>query len=370
MSSAAASAEATGAAAVAPASNRDLCTPDAWTDHVGAFEQRDAFFAAASFREWHERGRKGILDLSGCGLRTLPPDLFTLRELEELILLNIKLSGIPPGLAQLTNLHMLDLTNTNLRDLSGEVLAALPKLRILSVAQNSLSTLPPELFELPLETLSLESCGIEGALPDALWDMTTLNVLNIGNCGLVTLPPALGNLVHLKHLTVNSNSGLTKLPDELGQLSELEKLSCSGSGLRSLPSSLGDLTALKILYLNECRMMQRLPREICGCVSLEALHCHRSGKKSLPLELGLLPKLTYLGCTGTGMDPEQEDLLPIRGHCTKLLVYLRHRARTELSGRLVKRALPTTDEEEEEEEDSGAAAAAAAAGPQRKYSRA
>ena len=92
-----------------------------------------------------------VLNLSGLGLTTIPPEVFELTNLKQLFLDSNKLTDLPQNVGQLTNL------------------------KVLSLSGNRLTTLPPELFELS---------GITG-----LW---------LDNNSLTAFPPDLGKLIKAK----------------------------------------------------------------------------------------------------------------------------------------------------------------------------
>ena len=107
------------------------------------------------------------------------------------------------------------------------------------------------------------------------------SALNLPNNGLSgTIPPEVGDLVHLRRLDL-SNNGLTgTIPPEVGNLVRLELLNLSGNRLSGpVPPELGNLTVLSSLRLHD--------------------NADLSG--SLPLALSGLTRLTTLDLSGTGL---------------------------------------------------------------------
>ena len=78
--------------------------------------------------------------------------------------------------------------------------------------------------------------------------VSTLTVLNMGECDLVTIPSAISNVFNLQRLRVESNS-LRSLPDEIGHLPSLTRLCAFGNKLWALPRTFRRLSTLKVLRL-------------------------------------------------------------------------------------------------------------------------
>lgn len=88
------------------------------------------------------------LDLSGRGLTSIPMDVFSRTDLQQLDLSNNRLTGAPQSqIGQLKNLKSLDLSGNQLTGLPAE-LGQLNKLETLNVANNKLTGLPNELGNL------------------------------------------------------------------------------------------------------------------------------------------------------------------------------------------------------------------------------
>ncbi len=97
------------------------------------------------------------LDLSGCGIVLLPPNILKLSELTHLRLRSNQISDIPPAIAGLQKLQTLVLWANKLTKLPSE-LSDLTKLRHLDLDSNLLSSLPSEIGKLgSLTILDLRS---------------------------------------------------------------------------------------------------------------------------------------------------------------------------------------------------------------------
>jgi hypothetical protein len=143
---------------------------------------RDKLATAARGYTW--------LDLSGMGLREIPPEVWDLTHLTQLDLSDNRLEVLPPEIARLANLERLYLDG------------------------NRLEALPPEIGQLShLEWLDLD-----------------------GN-RLMTLPPEFARLQSLTHLQIQYNRWET-FPGVILELPNLELLFLAGNRLGELPQSI------------------------------------------------------------------------------------------------------------------------------------
>jgi hypothetical protein len=118
------------------------------------------------------------------------------------------LKSIPPEINQLSNLEVLDLSRGQLNNISPE-LSQLSHLKILDLSHNQLKQVPPELGTLSsLEHLKLNNNQLSGAIP-----------------------PELGNLSNLRGLYLAHNQFSGSLPLELSNLSRLNKFTFNNTNL-------------------------------------------------------------------------------------------------------------------------------------------
>lgn len=129
-------------------------------------------------------------------------------------------------------------------------------------------------------------------LPASLWELTTLQTLNLSNNALTTLPEVIGQFTQLQTLDLSDNQ-LTALPEAIGQLTQLQSLDISDNGLTALPDSLRYLTELRLLNLmiNE---LHDVPPSIERCRSLEHIYLDANNITNLPPAFGELSNLKHL----------------------------------------------------------------------------
>ena len=109
----------------------------------------EPFWQATKAIENALRRETDELDLTGYGLRELPPSIGKLRKLRKLRLARNFLTALPGEVGLLEALEVLEVQANQLMELPKE-LGALKRLRVLDVCGNQLRQLPVELRELPL----------------------------------------------------------------------------------------------------------------------------------------------------------------------------------------------------------------------------
>ena len=158
--------------------------------------------------------------------------------------------------------------------------------------------IPPELGQLAhLKTLSLgRNYHLEGPLPPEFFDLAELRGLYLFGTSLGGLPPEIGRLSKLEYLILNSASLTGHIPPDLGNLTQLRGLRLDGNYLfGEIPAALGNLSNLETLNLRWCELTGPIPPELGNLTSLTELNLginHLSGE--IPAELGDLSGLQHL----------------------------------------------------------------------------
>ncbi|UKO97556.1 COR domain-containing protein [Nostoc sp. UHCC 0870] len=247
--------------------------------------------------EQANRDKVTELNLSGQRLKTLPPEIGQLTNLQTLYLSSNQLSSLPPEFGQLTNLQSLHLGGNQLSSLPPEI-GQLTNLQSLHLGGNQLSSLPPEIGQLTnLQSLHLGGNQLS-SLPPEIGQLTNLQTLNLGNNQLSSLPPEIGQLTNLESLDLDDNE-LSSLPPEIGQLTNLQSLDLRRNQLSSLPPEFGQLTNLQMLYLGS-NQLSSLPPEFGQLKNLKILDIQDNNLINLPSEIQLLTKLQKLDLRGEG----------------------------------------------------------------------
>ena len=188
-------------------------------------------------------------------------------------------SELPPELANLTNLEVLDIGGNQLTGTVPASLGSLNNLQELYLWGNELTgEIPTELGNLTnLQRLDLYENQLTGAIPTRLSNLTNLTILDLARNQLTgPIPSELGNLTNLTILDLGKNELTESIPAELGHLTGLKELSLRDNRLSGeIPPDLSRLTKLESLSLSQNRLT--------GCVP----EAWRDIAESDVLELGL-----------------------------------------------------------------------------------
>ncbi len=231
------------------------------------------------------------LDLTGLGLRAVPPEVLELRHLKGLWLNSNPLTAVPKELGELKALTVLNLSHNQLTAVTKE-LGGLTALRVLNLSNNRLTEVPKELGELKALTVLDLSNNQLTAVPKELGELKALTVLGLSFNQLTAVSKELGELKALKELRLYNNQ-LTAVPRELGDLKALTLLGLSRNQLIAVPKELGNLKALSELGLSE-NQLTTVPKELGHLKALEELFLYTNQLTAVPKELVELKSLTHL----------------------------------------------------------------------------
>lgn len=144
------------------------------------------------------------LDLRGCGLTELPPEVLALADtLEVLDLSNNALATLPEGLATLTRLHTLFASSNRFERLP-PMLGRLPRLDTLGFKANRIAQVPAQALAPTLRWLILTDNHV-AELPPTLADCAPMQKLMLAGNRLQRLPEGLGRLQRLELLRLSAN---------------------------------------------------------------------------------------------------------------------------------------------------------------------
>ena len=143
--------------------------------------------------------------------------------------------------------------------------------------------------------LELEGFGLTGAVPAEIGRLSALRLLSLADNELTSVPAEIGLLASLECLDLGLNQ-LTRVPAEIGQLTSLEVLWLYNNKLTSLPTEIGQLTSLRKMSLTG-NQLTSVPMEIWQLTSLTWLDLDDNLLTSLPAEIGQLTSLRGLHLT-------------------------------------------------------------------------
>ena len=141
---------------------------------------------------------------------------------------------LPPALARLSGLTLLDLAHNQL---TGEIpaeIGRLGNLRELDLSNNRFEgEIPPEISQLSkLEILELNSNQLQGSIPRELGEMIHLRELWLFINNLTgVIPKEIGNMIRLEKLLLDYNDLEGNIPQTLGNLSRMKQMNLGNNVL-------------------------------------------------------------------------------------------------------------------------------------------
>jgi ankyrin repeat protein len=125
------------------------------------------------------------------------------------------------GIFSLSNLQCLDLRNNKLDYISDQI-SLLKNLSVLRLDHNNISSIPNEIFDLPLVVLTLGFNSLF-SVPKSIQNLKGLTFLSFAENHIQDLPIELGNLKSLKTLHLHKND-FWRIPCKIGQIETLQEI--------------------------------------------------------------------------------------------------------------------------------------------------
>lgn len=164
------------------------------------------------------------IDLSGSGIREIPPEVFLYKNLKKLFLRNNKIGRIPQEINRLKRLSVLDLSNNDLTSMHAKIFD-LKNLEVLILNNNKIKNIPSQIKNLKrLRILGLANNKFT-ALNEHLNFLTELKELNLSGNDFVEFPLEIFNQRNLERLWFcRSDINIPDLKDLKNYLPHLEKI--------------------------------------------------------------------------------------------------------------------------------------------------
>ncbi|XP_066291087.1 uncharacterized protein [Branchiostoma lanceolatum] len=273
------------------------------------------------------------LNLSDKSLDQIPPDVFSIKDIDILDVSNNPLGSIPVNIANLPNLKEVRAAGCGIREVSGNI-SRCTYLSKVDLSRNPcITTLPVTMKQLRyLKHFAMSGCELK-SLPKNMTFLAMIETLDLSNNELTTLPldisglkrlkvlilndnafesipesvESLGHLhcfemkrnkmnnihggqklnvpAHLQTLDMEGNYSLNLLPEGLEKLENLEELNISYCGIETVPDSFGKLTSIRRIHLAGNKL-RTLPANSGNLLNLETLDLEGNRRlSSLPLSL-------------------------------------------------------------------------------------
>lgn len=197
---------------------------------------------------------------------------------------------------------LLSSTWSNLADVDRHLDALIggsPRLRTLRIVDCPLGRVPEPIRRLRhLTELSLSGV-LPDELPDWLFEVPALAVLDLSHNRLSRLPAALGQAERLSRLTLSSNP-LREIPDKVWELERLTFLDLWGCPIQRIPAEILRLPALTRLRVDETRPELTVPPPEVTARGLDAIRSYWRQERASGTDYLSEAKLLIVGEAGAG----------------------------------------------------------------------
>lgn len=167
-------------------------------------------------------------------LKELPEEVFSLQNLQSLLLDNCPLESLSPRIKELTALQSLQILGGRLttipKELSGMDIVSLV------LSNNRIASLPEELYLPELSDLHLPHNPIS-SLPAALFRSAKLENLVLHNCAFTEIPEGIKYLEKLDSLHMSDNS-ITAIPDIFQHIPQVHAIHLEDNKIEEIPEFL------------------------------------------------------------------------------------------------------------------------------------
>jgi internalin A len=147
-------------------------------------------------------------------------------------------------------------------------------------------------------------------IPDEVFELGNLEVLNLSHNAITSVPKSLSRLQKLSSLNLRYNQ-LPEMPEWISQLQNLTSLDLSGNKLTTLPESLSQLQNLTSLNLNNNRLTV-LPLWISRLQNLTSLDLGANKLATLPESISQLQNLTRLSLNANQLTTLPDGITELR----------------------------------------------------------
>lgn len=140
--------------------------------------------------------------------------------------------------------------------------------------KNADNNIYDKVFEVHLDKKDIER------IPDKIFSMTTIRILNLSSNLITSIPSKIGNLINLEELYLDKNN-ITELPEEIGNLKKLRKIILSNNKIKNLPNNFYNLENLEIFNIT-CNHLEMISDDIVKLKKLEYIYLRKNKLRYIP----------------------------------------------------------------------------------------
>ncbi|KAM7482057.1 hypothetical protein LguiB_006640 [Lonicera macranthoides] len=165
------------------------------------------------------------------------------------------------------------------------------KSKAIEVVEDKLKSIEQDTLGVEVESEEAEFSNQEASSLTVEWTAQEVNLTN-GRCSELQENP---NCPFLVYLCLRHNTYLTKIPASFFEnMPVLQILDMSNTSIETLPSSISKLFKLEGLFLRSCNMLMELPPEVGRLTNLRVLDLEGTELVCLPKQVGWLLQLQRL----------------------------------------------------------------------------
>ena len=248
-----------------------------------------------------------VLQFSRNHVSHLGDGLGQLTSLQELVFSQNNLVTLPESVVRLSNLTVLDVSRNGLSEIPA--LSEFPHMRVLCLASNRFSSIPPLTANLLLEDIDLE-CNLLTCMPAMMSCHPKLSRINLANNKIQYLDAHISGCLSLENLNASENN-LESIPEEFGALTHLKTLAISDNKLKFLPQGLFKLCNLTSLDVSG-NLIKSMAPELSELTCLQTLYLSDNQFTVLPIQLCDMKHITCLDVANNPVEDPNDPVLALK----------------------------------------------------------